>query len=151
MFLCFPDEWQCALKVVWLALLCLVLLSIVTSVIGQIYKKRRLCSKRQKTIKQKKSLVLWCHNWRNKVKILSYYFKFLIKNEKLWVFELSLSISELKVWTYEYKKGLALFFSGGNRRPKTCFFPLPGKPKVHPDGFNLITQQLNGKPAKCVF
>ncbi|CAI5680290.1 unnamed protein product [Oreochromis niloticus] len=39
------DEWQCTLRVVWLALLCLVLLSIVTSVIGQIYKKRRLCRK----------------------------------------------------------------------------------------------------------
>ncbi|XP_039880258.1 uncharacterized protein LOC120728999 isoform X1 [Simochromis diagramma] len=39
------DEWQCALRVVWLALLCLVLLSIVTSVIGKIYKKRRLCRK----------------------------------------------------------------------------------------------------------
>ncbi|XP_030587587.1 uncharacterized protein LOC115781839 isoform X2 [Archocentrus centrarchus] len=35
------DEWQCVLRVVWLALLCLVLLSIVTSVIGQIYRGKR--------------------------------------------------------------------------------------------------------------
>ncbi|XP_031141877.2 uncharacterized protein LOC116040553 isoform X1 [Sander lucioperca] len=37
------DEWQCVFRVLWLALLCVVMLTIVTTVFGQIYWKRRSC------------------------------------------------------------------------------------------------------------
>ncbi|XP_070842400.1 uncharacterized protein [Chaetodon trifascialis] len=38
------DEWQCVFRVLWLVLLCLVLLTVVTTVLGQIW-GRRLCKK----------------------------------------------------------------------------------------------------------
>lgn len=38
-------EWRCVLRVLWLALLCAVLLAVVTTVIGQIYPK--MCSDRK--------------------------------------------------------------------------------------------------------
>ncbi|XP_070777562.1 uncharacterized protein [Enoplosus armatus] len=34
------DEWRCVFRVLWLALLCLVLLAVVTTVLGQIYRGR---------------------------------------------------------------------------------------------------------------
>ncbi|XP_032393726.1 uncharacterized protein LOC116703188 isoform X2 [Etheostoma spectabile] len=37
------DEWQCGFRVLWLALLCVVMLTIVTTVFGQIYWNRRSC------------------------------------------------------------------------------------------------------------
>ncbi|TDH16173.1 hypothetical protein EPR50_G00016950 [Perca flavescens] len=37
------DEWQCVFRVLWLALLCVVMLTIFTTVFGQIYWKRRSC------------------------------------------------------------------------------------------------------------
>lgn len=49
-------------------------------------------------------------------------FKFLIKNEKFRDIFSEVCISELKVWTYEWKKSFVLFFSGGNRRPKILIF-----------------------------
>lgn len=39
------DEWQCMFRVIWLALLCLVMLTIVTTVLGQIYFRGHLCKK----------------------------------------------------------------------------------------------------------
>ncbi|XP_026159907.1 uncharacterized protein LOC113128644 isoform X2 [Mastacembelus armatus] len=42
------DEWWCIFRVMWLALVCLVLLTIVTSVFGQIY--RRKCSYKKPTV-----------------------------------------------------------------------------------------------------
>ncbi|XP_069553570.1 uncharacterized protein [Brachyistius frenatus] len=38
-------EWWCVFRVLWLALLCVVLLTIVTIVVGQIYWGKRLCKK----------------------------------------------------------------------------------------------------------
>ncbi|XP_040001352.1 uncharacterized protein LOC120799908 isoform X2 [Xiphias gladius] len=39
------DEWRCVFRVVWMALLCVVLLTIVTTVLGQIYFGKRSCKK----------------------------------------------------------------------------------------------------------
>ncbi|XP_061586133.1 uncharacterized protein LOC133451170 isoform X3 [Cololabis saira] len=39
------DEWLCMFRVAWLALLCVVFLAIVTTVIGQIYREKKLCKK----------------------------------------------------------------------------------------------------------
>ncbi|XP_017295592.1 uncharacterized protein LOC108250215 isoform X2 [Kryptolebias marmoratus] len=38
-----PDEWRCPIRLIWLALLCVILLTVVSIVIGQIYlgKKKR--------------------------------------------------------------------------------------------------------------
>nr|XP_046269441.1 uncharacterized protein LOC124072239 [Scatophagus argus] len=38
-------EWRCVLRVLWLVLLCVVLLAVVTSVIGQVYRERYLRKK----------------------------------------------------------------------------------------------------------
>ncbi|XP_034399734.1 uncharacterized protein si:dkey-192k22.2 isoform X2 [Cyclopterus lumpus] len=37
------DEWRCVLRALWLALLCVVMLTAVTTVLGLIYWKRRSC------------------------------------------------------------------------------------------------------------
>ncbi|XP_071359221.1 uncharacterized protein [Trachinotus anak] len=42
------DEWWCVFRVLWLALLCLVLLTIVTTVLGQIYLEKSSCKKPKK-------------------------------------------------------------------------------------------------------
>ncbi|XP_022614270.1 uncharacterized protein LOC111231455 isoform X1 [Seriola dumerili] len=43
------DEWWCIFRVLWLVLLCVVLLTIVTTVLGQIYLDKRSCKKPTKS------------------------------------------------------------------------------------------------------
>ncbi|XP_071779365.2 uncharacterized protein LOC139930151 isoform X2 [Centroberyx gerrardi] len=39
------DEWWCMFRLLWLGLLCVVLLTVITTVLGQIYRERRCCEK----------------------------------------------------------------------------------------------------------